>query len=158
MSKRENRMLARVRLLFVIPSLAMGGAERVMMLLLGNLDRRRFDIRLAVYEPRFEYGRPDVPITVLKHSKGGSRLVKALNFVYRAWQLRNLIREWRPGLIVSFMAGPNITALLARALAFSRCGIAVSERGAPDVTYSSRNPTLRAPRWWGWAVRCRHRA
>ena len=42
----------RRRVLFLIPTLAGGGAERVIVTLLNHLDRSKFDLSLAVLDTR----------------------------------------------------------------------------------------------------------
>lgn len=51
----------RRRVLFLIPTLTGGGAERVVVTLLQHLDRRRFDLALAVVDTRSAAFRDEVP-------------------------------------------------------------------------------------------------
>ena len=55
---------SRKRVLFLIPTLTGGGAERVIVTLLKHLDRSRFELALAVVDTRDAVFRPDVPADV----------------------------------------------------------------------------------------------
>ena len=60
---------ARTRVLFVIPSLRLGGAERVVTLLANHLPRERFEVHLALVEKAGEFLSelaPDVEVHDLR--------------------------------------------------------------------------------------------
>ncbi len=67
----------RRRVLFLVPSLISGGAERVFSTLLRHLDRERFEIHLAVLEAKGAYMR-DVPEDVIVHDLKVSRIRYAM--------------------------------------------------------------------------------
>lgn len=96
------------RILFVINSLAGGGAERVMATLLNHSgDRRdRYAMSLALLdEEPSAYAPPDwMPVHRL--DSGGSMVASA-----RA--LRRLVGETRPDLVLSFLTRSNVAACLA---------------------------------------------
>ncbi len=100
--------MTRRRILFVLPSLQAGGAERVIITLMNHLDRARFDPALIVVK---EDGilrslvDPAIPVTHLDH-KG--HLAGSVLHLYRA------IREFRPDVIVSTMAPMNFTLLVLK--------------------------------------------
>lgn len=98
------------RILFVINSLAGGGAERVMATLLRySGDRRdRYAMSLALLdEEPSAYVPPDwMPVHRLD---SGSSLARS------ARRLRALVRETRPGLVLSFLTRGNLAACLATA-------------------------------------------
>ncbi|HEY8190668.1 MAG TPA: glycosyltransferase [Micavibrio sp.] len=95
----------RRRILFILPSLAAGGAERVIITLMNHLDRSRFDPALIIVK---EDGilralvDPVIPVVHLDH-KG--HLAGSCLRLFRA------IREAEPEIIVSTMAPMNFTLL-----------------------------------------------
>jgi glycosyltransferase involved in cell wall biosynthesis len=117
--------------LFAIPALHGGGAERVFVTLLRHIDRTAFEPRLALFFGEGEYleGLPsDLPRTVLAvRSEMGSRRCSTAP-VRLAWRLSRVIRREEPEVILSFMWYTNAVVLLARSLARHRCGVVVSER------------------------------
>lgn len=110
------------RLLFVCTTLAMGGAERVMLDLLRHLDRNRFTISLAFFREEAgarELVPPDVIFYKLgkKHKSDFLRLIPALLRVFRTC---------RPELVLSFMEYANYVTLLAGKLFSSKPPILIS--------------------------------
>jgi N-acetylgalactosamine-N,N'-diacetylbacillosaminyl-diphospho-undecaprenol 4-alpha-N-acetylgalactosaminyltransferase len=102
--------LTKKRVLFVINSLAGGGAERVMVTLLRHSDawRERYDISLALLdEEPVAYPPPDwVPVHRLNSGGGLWASVRGL---------RALVRRERPDLVLSFLTRANVAACLATA-------------------------------------------
>ena len=98
------------RILFVINSLAGGGAERVMATLLNHSgDRRdRYAMSLALLdEERSAYAPPDwMPVHRLD---AGGGMVASLR------ALRRLVGETRPDLVLSFLTRSNVAACIATA-------------------------------------------
>jgi len=97
------------RALFVINSLAGGGAERVMATLLRHsapwLDR--YDIALALLDR--EDSAYDVPATVTVHQfDAQGSLLRSVR------ALRRLFREWRPDVALTFLTRANVAAAIAR--------------------------------------------
>lgn len=100
----------RKKIMFVIPSLAGGGAEKVIVLILRHLDRTRFEPIVVVFSAVNDYKEdipPDVRIISLnkKNRFDNLRLVPALSSV---------IRAERPDLICSFLYYANYISVLAR--------------------------------------------
>jgi glycosyltransferase involved in cell wall biosynthesis len=97
----------RPRVVFVLPTLLAGGAERVLITLMNGLDKSRFDCHFIVLDdtgPLRNWIAADIPF----HSLGKTKirhalptLVKKLNFL-------------RPDVVVSTMAAMNFTVLLAK--------------------------------------------
>ncbi|MHA1370380.1 MAG: glycosyltransferase, partial [Promethearchaeota archaeon] len=50
----DNRINSKKRLLFVIPSLACGGAERVIVNLINHLDKNEYELLLAIFENKMD--------------------------------------------------------------------------------------------------------
>jgi glycosyltransferase involved in cell wall biosynthesis len=96
------------RVLFVINSLAGGGAERVMVTLLRHSQawRDRYTLSLALLDNQpAAYAPPDgLPVHQLD-ARG--------NLIRSVRQLRSLVRRTEPDLIVSFLTRANVAACLA---------------------------------------------
>ncbi|MDQ8755447.1 glycosyltransferase [Sphingosinicella sp. LHD-64] len=98
------------RILFVINSLAGGGAERVMATLLRHSgDRRdRYAMSLALLDEEASAYAPPEWLPVHRLDSGGG-------LVRSARRLRALVGETRPDLVLSFLTRSNVAACLATA-------------------------------------------
>ncbi len=95
----------RCRVLFALPSLRGGGAERVVVTLLRHLDRTRFEPHLVLVESVGPY-LGDVPDDVAVHALGAPRLRRAIPGMLR------VIRDVGPAVIVSTQGYMNMALLL----------------------------------------------
>ena len=112
------------KILFVIPSLGGGGAERVLVLLLKHLDRSRFEPLLVVFNIEEAYDKDfyrDVPIICLKKRN-------RFDFFRLVWELSRVIRKERPSLILSFLNYTNYLVVLAHGLANLRIPLFLNAR------------------------------
>jgi glycosyltransferase involved in cell wall biosynthesis len=100
---------ARRKILFLIPSLRLGGAERVVALLLAHLPRDSFELHLGLVERAGEFLR-DLPADVVVHDLGAGRVRRALLPLVR------LVRRLRPDVIVPNLGYLNLLLLGARPL------------------------------------------
>jgi glycosyltransferase involved in cell wall biosynthesis len=98
---------ARRKVLFLIPSLRLGGAERVVALLLAHLPRDRFELHLGLVERAGEFLR-DLPGDVAVHDLGAGRVRRALVPLVR------LVRRLRPDVIVPNLGYLNLLLLASR--------------------------------------------
>lgn len=114
------------KILFVIPTLSGGGSERVMVHLIRNIDRSKFNPCLVLFEKKGQY-LEDLPsnIQIFELKKGGYKYGFQWLILFK---LRKLIEKQKPDIILSFMWYTNLIALIARSLSKSKCRIAVSER------------------------------
>src|SRR5205823_14412843 len=83
----------RLKVCFVIPSLAGGGAERVAVQILNALDHERWDRSMFLFEATGPFVADVLPAIRLESAAAGSRLAR-----WRA--LRRFIRRTRPDVIV----------------------------------------------------------
>ena len=112
-----------MRVMFFCPTLADGGADRVVLTLLEHFDRAQFSPSLAVL--RREGALIDeVPRTVELHVLGAPRLAVA------APALARLLRRVQPDVVFSTHGSANIIVALAHALARSHARLVLSERSA----------------------------
>src|SRR5579864_107884 len=100
-------MFARKRLLFLIPSMGGGGAERVFSILLRHLDRNRFEPHLAVLRgagPRTQ----DIPEDVAVHELAASRARYSVSAIVR------LIRKIKPDIVLSTHVRLNLALVVSK--------------------------------------------
>lgn len=106
----------KIRVLFFIPSLAGGGAERVMASLLGGIDRTRINPCLLLLYPLagspYNGYLPDDMRVSLVRRRSDSFFGKAVQFM----NFLGAIRRERPDVLVSSLTHSNIMALLAGTL------------------------------------------
>lgn len=136
-------MPARQRLLFLIPTLTGGGAERVVVTLLQHLDRERFELALAVVDTRDAAFRDQVPGDVEFIDLGCRRVRYALP------KLLRLLWRRRPDVVMSTLGHLNLALAMVRPLL---------PRGtryvARETTVVSRGiGNYRNVRLWAWAYR-----
>src|SRR5215469_14212454 len=133
----------RTRVLFLVPSLIGGGAQRVFSILLQHLDRQRFEIHLAVLQSTGPYMK-DVPEDVTVHNLNVSRMRYSLPAVVR------IVRKLRPRTVVCTLIYMNIVLLAARPFLPKGTRIVIRESTMPGIFLREES---RWPRLWGWVVR-----
>src|SRR5258708_2690448 len=133
----------RRQVLFLIPSLEGGGAERVFSMLLRHLDRSRFESRLAVLQAEGAYLR-DIPQDVVVHNLNISRVRYALPRVVR------LVWKVRPRTLLSTLRHLNLALILAKP--FLPRGTRLLVREAAIVSTVLREERTH-PRLWAWLYR-----
>lgn len=133
----------RRQILFLIPSLSGGGAERVIVTLLRYLDRSKFRLRLAVVDMREAAYREDVPEDVDLIDLGSSRVRYALPKIVR------LIWQWRPDVVFSTLGHLNLALAIVRPLLPD--GVRYVARESSIVSETLRAYSL--PRLGRWAYR-----
>jgi glycosyltransferase involved in cell wall biosynthesis len=131
-------------ILFLIPSLRGGGAERVIVTLLRHLDRSKFRLSLAVVDMREAVYRDDVPEDVELIDLGSSRVRYALPKI--AW----LVWKRRPDVVFSTLGHLNLALAAIRPLLPN--GTRYVGREASIVSEVLR--FYRSPAVWRWAYRC----
>lgn len=118
MSTKAGRPL---RVLFFIPNLGGGGAERVLTLLLKNIARQRFEPHLVVIRlegPHASSLPEDIEITELRCRSLWTATPKLIQVV------RSLV----PDVIVGTTGGAGVPAVLAHRFAFSNARLIIWER------------------------------
>lgn len=131
-----------IKVLFVLPNLQVGGAERVMVTVMNGLDRSRFDpsfLTLSDDGPLRERIDPDIPF----YSLHGCRVSRAFPGIFK------ILRKTRPDVVISTMAHMNFAMLLLRPF-FPRTAFIVREAALPSMIFQSR-PAFAA------AIKCAYR-
>lgn len=117
----------------VIPSLAPGGAERVLALLANEWAGRGHDVTVVTVGPRATDAQPLHPAIVrrtLDLMRGSTNPAQALGHnCARVARLRRELRRARPDAVVSFLPSTNVLTLAATR--FLRAGVIVAERIDP---------------------------
>ncbi len=133
------KIFSKQKLSILIYSLAGGGAERVVSILLYEL-KEKYDITLVLMRDKIEYEIPnDIKIYLLENSNptenGILKLVKLpfLGFKYKTFCQKNNI-----DISLSFMNRPSYVAIFSKLLGNSTYNI-ISERTTPSVMYRHKN-------------------
>jgi glycosyltransferase involved in cell wall biosynthesis len=134
---------ARRRVLFLIPNLGGGGAERVIVTLLRHLDRSKFQLALAIIDKHDAVFKDDVPQDVAFIDLGCSRVRYALLKIVR------LIWRMRPDVVFSTLGHLNLALAMLRPLLPN--GVRYIGREACVVS-ETLNGFLH-PRLWRWGYR-----
>lgn len=129
-----------LRVAFVLPSFAGGGAERVLLTLAAQLDRARFAPELIVVDGRGPWAQlaaPDLRVTDL----GRGRLRRAPLALVRA------LRARRPDIAVSTIGALNLLLLALKPLLPGNLRLVVREANTPHRHASGRA----GARFYRWA-------
>lgn len=123
-----------MKILFYINSISHGGAERVLVNLANQFSENGNEVYLVTsLKKQWEY---PVGKKVSRVSLEGEDYTKA-GFLQQniKWtkKLREIIKEKRPDIVISFMAEPNFRAILATIGLKSKCMVSV--RNDPDKEY-----------------------
>ena len=119
------------RLLFVLPSLGGGGAERATVDLLRSIDRERFRVVLALFSQcgSFLSQLPDdIQVYNLRgESRYDFRLV---------WRLAKLLQHEHPSIVFSVLRYANLVTLLAQRLTGAQVRVVVNEQNLPSAEFA----------------------
>ena len=132
----------RIRVTFVLPSFAGGGAERVMLTLIRHLDRTRFTPTLVVLSGEGPL-RDSVPddLTVVDLERPRLR---------HAWfRLGDALRATSPDIVVPTISHINLAALMQRRRLAAGTRIVARESNTPSASLGA----TRWPRLYRWLYR-----
>lgn len=125
----------RQKIIFLIYSLGVGGAEKALVNIIKNLDLRKFSVRIVVIASDVTLQRElpaIIPITKLR-VEGRFTTLRAII------PLARLIWRESPKVIISFMWGTNLIVLLSKLIMRFQSKIIISERtylGKAFLNYS----------------------
>src|SRR3989338_10770926 len=132
------------KILFVCNHMLGGGAERVAALLMNRLSVK-YDVSLAVlYEQGSDYYlNNNIRIHNLCKRASKNKINNWICFFSRTLELRRLIKQERPDVIISFLARSNISTLLAAKSFGELCKVIVTEHGpVKDCLPETKKPIL----------------
>ena len=133
------------KILFAIPQLAGGGAERVTAALAGEISRREgYEVHIAVYT---RDSAKDYPVagSVIWHCLPAGRRPWYRRIPEKIQFFRKTVRTVAPDFVVS-LAGPEVLTLLALGMAGCDVSLCLSERN--DPRRYPKEPHLRILRRW----------
>jgi glycosyltransferase involved in cell wall biosynthesis len=133
--KYSYKMSQRINVLFILPSLTSGGAERVISFIANNLNRTKFKTTLMIIGVKKEtvYDVSNVDVIYLGKKRVLLGFVKLFKFIFKN----------KPNVVVSCMTHVNILAS-AVLLFFPRTKLIIRESNIKSVTkiYNSYNQNI----------------
>ena len=125
------------KILFVIPTLQAGGAERVIVNLLKAINREKFSPALAVVDLRNPLLMPEIPEDVKIFDLKSGRVLAALPRLFL------LIWKLRPSVVFSTLAHLNVAlGILRFVLPWGTVFLARESSVVSEVTKRRRSPTI----------------
>lgn len=118
------------RILFLIPSFAGGGAEKVLLTLLKDLDLTTFEPTVVCLSSRNDYPgklRDGVKVIFLEKKS-------RLDFFRITYRLSLIIRQQNPDLLCGFLYYSNIMLILSSALSLTKTPIILTEHNHLAIT------------------------
>ncbi len=117
------------KIIFIIPTLTKGGAERVVSLLSQEFERIGYKVKIVIFNNKveYEYGGEIVNINTPASS---NYFVKLLRLFQRTVRLKRIFRKENPDYIFSFMESANFPSILTGK------DVVVSIRNNPNKNYS----------------------
>ena len=131
--------LMKKKIAILIYSLASGGAERVVSILLKEL-KSRYDITLFLMNDTIFYDIPqDIQIIYIEKSDPYENgIFKLLKLPFLGWKYRQLLHKYHIELSISFMVRPNYVNILAQ-LCSGKVKTIVCERSTLSLQYNYKN-------------------
>lgn len=128
-SKTISKNAAKIKVDFVITALGIGGAEMMLVRLLRNLDRSRYDLRVITLKSSGFLEQNVRSLGIPLGSAGMDSVARAFGGMIR---LRGLFLERRPDLVFCWMYHANLIG-----------GLAAKTSGVPHVFWNVRNSGLK---------------
>jgi glycosyltransferase involved in cell wall biosynthesis len=131
---RLERRSFTVRIMFVISSLGLGGAQRVATTLSGLWLEAGHEVTVVTIDSagsdfyKLDHGVGRISLDMIRASRNALQFIK--NNLQRCRRLRAVIAKYRPDVVVSFLDTTNVMVLLATK-GFN-IPVVVSERGDPQ--------------------------
>lgn len=127
------------KIVFVIPALGGGGAERVFVDLLAHLDTGVYDLVVVCFNAKGSlFEAIPVGVRVIDLRKKGPLSLPVL-----IWRLGNVLLRESPRLVVSFITYANYITIAARILSGLKIPVIVAEHSVVSRTISGRFGVLK---------------
>lgn len=133
--------MTKKKLVIVIPSLRGGGAERVMVNILRNLDRKKFDIRLILIKKEGPYVSlvpDDVSVIDLNANRVRYALLKLIKE----------LNTFKPDVILSTLGHLNLALLILKPLIKGSPRIVVREANTPSKSMGELSTSKKKVFWY----------
>ena len=128
-----------MKTIFLINSLEKGGAERVVLTLLKNINVRDTDsFYLFLLEDNIKYEIPNKVQVVIGGRFHNINILKLLQIPLLAIKLKRICRKYQISTVLSFLERSNFTNVLSRLLGSAHKCI-ISERNTPSFVYQSQS-------------------
>lgn len=101
-------------ILFLIASMRMGGAERVLSLLLANLDPEKIRVHLILMDDGIDYAIPDYVSVKILGKENKSSFRKLIELPFLAFRLQQYLKRHNIERVVSFLYRPGYVNVLAK--------------------------------------------
>lgn len=111
------------KLLFICSSLRGGGAEKVLVYLMNQIDKKKYAARLVLFERELDYLKELDPAVEIDCFDKASRW----DFLKMIFKLRKRLRDYKPDVIISFLYYTNIVTVMAVLLARVKCRLLICE-------------------------------
>lgn len=132
-----------MKVLFIIPNLGKGGAERVVSILLEHLDRRIIQLCCLFYDSQHIYDIPhDVKTYCLDLPGSNDPFKKGVHSILRIIKLKRILEKERPDVVLSFMNKVNLMTILASTLSRNKIHLIISERNTPSRQLQGRSNAI----------------
>tara|TARA_Y100000748_G_C15498406_1_gene489087 strand:- start:1210 stop:2304 length:1095 start_codon:yes stop_codon:yes gene_type:complete len=134
--------MSKKKLIFIVPTLNKGGAERVVSLLANHFSD---EFLVSVISLGSEAPQYDVKAEFISLNLGARKNIymKVFNSLLRGVRIRKIIKRKRPDAVISFMESANISVILAtRMLAWDG-----------SLIVSVRNNPSKFPWYYLWAIK-----
>lgn len=115
------------KILFVIPSLGGGGAEKVLIDLINHLDLEKYKVCLVLFKNRIDYKKEiKVPLEIKCLDMKG-----VFDFFFLIFRLRKAVHDFQPETVVSLMYPSNIISVLSGLWEDHKCRRILCEHNYP---------------------------
>ncbi|RKX91166.1 MAG: glycosyltransferase [Spirochaetes bacterium] len=126
------------KILFVLPSLCGGGAEKVVLNLLNYLNREKFVLHLALFEYKGVY-LVDLPEDIVVYNLNKKNKFDFLKLVFSL--AYKVFPDVKPDVVISFLWYTNLVVILAKLLSYIKPKVIINER-------ISINSALKTQKFW----------
>ncbi len=127
------------KIFFIIPSIAGGGTERVLVNLLENFDKNKLKPICIFYYSFNVYQLPsDIRVFNLRLARTNSKFRKIMRSFKRIIKIIRLINAENPDVIFSFLNRVNIITIIAYIFSRHKPKLIISERNSPSHELSTK--------------------
>ncbi|MCX5782796.1 MAG: glycosyltransferase [Elusimicrobia bacterium] len=135
--------LEKRKIIFVIPNLARGGAEKIFVTLLDNLNTDKIEPICVFYDSKHFFSIPkNIKQYILNLPATKNYFLKLVRFILRILNLRKIINDLNPDVLFGFLTETNLVMIIARLFSKYKPKLIISEYTLPSLHMKYR-PDLR---------------